>query len=173
MSTHQNNNQEVKSSIYRNRDGNYSNNQEDADDYMIFEIYIQQSKVNTVIEENKKLKKHIKKIENSEESEQENSNKNSEENLQSPELPNNSNNLSNSQSQINSDMEIKNIYKTLFYWALDFIVVSTFVAWWFYKERNFYITLIERENVHIVREGEIIDTFVESLKKLKRNKIDI
>ncbi|CAG8638346.1 8317_t:CDS:2, partial [Scutellospora calospora] len=65
MSTHQNNKpQEVEFSIYRNRDGNFSNNIEDVDNYLRFE-------------------------------EQENSNKNSEQ--KSPELPNNSNNLSDSQ----------------------------------------------------------------------------
>ncbi|CAG8526875.1 3810_t:CDS:2 [Scutellospora calospora] len=68
------------------------------------EIYYQQNIVNNIIKENKLLKKHIKKIEHSEESEQENSNKNSEENLQSPELPNNSNNLSDSQSFFNNLM---------------------------------------------------------------------
>ncbi|CAG8534804.1 9951_t:CDS:2, partial [Scutellospora calospora] len=119
------------------------------------EIYQQQNKVENLIEKNKLLKKHIKKIEHSEE--QENSNKNSEENSQSSELPNNSKNLSDSQrtitqSQVNSDMEIKNIYKTLFYWALFLIGLLIFAAWYFWHDRNFYITLIERENVNIERE---------------------
>ncbi|CAG8471231.1 8036_t:CDS:2 [Scutellospora calospora] len=137
MSTQENNKtQEVKSSIYRNRDGNYSNNPEDADNYLIFE-------------------------------EQE-----------SPESPNNSNNLSDSQrtitqSQVNSDTEMKNIYKTLFYWALFLIGLLLFAAWYFWHDRNFYITLIERENVNIERESVIIDTFTEGLKKLKREKIKI
>ncbi|CAG8443344.1 8363_t:CDS:2 [Scutellospora calospora] len=135
------------------------------------EVINQQIKLEKILNQ-EKLKKNLKKTEH-EDSEQENS----EENSQSPELQNNSNNLSDSQrtitqSQVNYDMEIKNIYKTLFIFALVLCIISILVAWYFYMSRNFYIKLIERENVNIERESVIIETIVEGFKKLKRNKIE-
>ena len=61
---------------------------------------------------------------------------------------------------------MKNIYKTLFIYALVLIGLLIFVAWYFWTDRNFYIKLIKRENVNIERECKIIDVFVENLKKL-------